>query len=53
MKKSLLILIVSLFLTSAAWAQRSLPMDVLDAAQRGDQEAQLEKIGRASWRGRV
>ena len=42
MKKSLLILIVSLFLTSAAWAQQSVPMDVLEAAQRGDQEAQLE-----------
>ncbi len=42
MKKSLLILIVSLFLTSAAWAQQSLPIDVLEAAQRGDQEAQLE-----------
>ncbi len=42
MKKSLLILIVSLFLTSVAWAQQSLPMDVLEAAQRGDQEAQLE-----------
>ena len=42
MKKSLLILIVSLFLTSAAWAQQSVPMDVLEAAQRGDQEAQLD-----------
>ncbi len=42
MKKGLLILIVSLFLTSAAWAQQSVPMDVLEAAQRGDQEAQLE-----------
>ena len=42
MKKSLLILIVSLFLTSAAWAQQSLPIGVLEAAQRGDQEAQLE-----------
>jgi len=42
MKKRLLILIVSLFLTSAAWAQQSVPMDVLEAAQRGDQEAQLE-----------
>ncbi len=42
MKKSLLILIVSLFLTSAAWAQPSLPTDVLEAAQRGDREAQLE-----------
>ena len=42
MKKRLLILIVSLFVTSAAWAQQSLPTDVLQAAQRGDQEAQLE-----------
>jgi TPR repeat protein len=42
MKKSLLILIVSLFLTSAAWAQQSVPTDVRGAAQRGDQEAQLE-----------
>ncbi|MFQ5544637.1 MAG: hypothetical protein ACE5FE_01540 [Acidiferrobacterales bacterium] len=42
MKKSLLILIVSLFFTSAAWAQQSQPADVLEAAQRGDQEAQLE-----------
>ncbi len=42
MKKSLLILIVSLFLASSAWAQPSVPMDVLEAAQRGDQEAQLE-----------
>jgi TPR repeat protein len=42
MKKSLLILIVSLFFTSAAWAQQSQPTDVRDAAQHGDQEAQLE-----------
>ncbi len=42
MKKSLLILIVSVFFTSAVWAQQSLPTDVLEAAQRGDQEAQLE-----------
>jgi TPR repeat protein len=42
MKKSLLILIVSLFLTGAAWAQQSVPTDVREAAQRGDQEAQLE-----------
>ena len=42
MKKSLLILIVSVFLASSAWAQPSVPADVLQAAQRGDQEAQLE-----------
>lgn len=42
MKKSLLILIVSLFFASTAWAQQSVPTDVLEAAQRGDQEAQLE-----------
>lgn len=42
MKKSSLILIVSLFLASTASAQQSVPADVLQAAQRGDQEAQLE-----------
>jgi uncharacterized protein len=42
MKKSLLILIVSVCLTGATWAQPSLPADVLQAAQGGDQEAQLE-----------
>ncbi len=42
MKKSLLILTISLFLAGATWAQPSVPTDVLQAAQRGDQEAQLE-----------
>lgn len=42
MNKSLLIVIFSLFLAGAVWAQQSVPTDVLQAAQRGDQEAQLE-----------
>lgn len=43
MKKILLMLIASLFLTSVAWGQdRTRPEDVLRAAEGGNQEAQLE-----------